>query len=109
LPPSGVCAGKSPGTDDGKGVGRGAIGVTAGLGCVIGRGAADDAGLARGGSVDFAGRLAFALRAGLRFAAAFFFRIGARFAARLTTRFFAFAFFALRCTLRILAMAASDL
>jgi hypothetical protein len=79
--PSGVAVGKSPGTDDGNGDGRGAIGVTAGPGCVIGRDAcgAGDC----GGSFVFAARrfgvdlaFALALRAGLR-AAALFRRAGA--------------------------------
>jgi hypothetical protein len=99
LPPSGVFGGKSPGTDDGNGDGRGAIGVTAGPGCVIGRDT--DGAAARGGSFDFA---AFALRAGF-FAAAFFRRAGAArffaaffevlFGAFLETFFFAFRFFAM--------------
>ena len=86
--------GKSPGTDDGNGDGRAAIGVTAGPGAFIGRGAVGAA--ERGGSFVLAARrfgladLAFALRAGFR-AAAFFRRAGA-------ARFFDFAifFFALR-------------
>ena len=36
--PFGVVGGKSPGTDDGNGDGRGAIGVTSGPGAVTGRG-----------------------------------------------------------------------
>jgi hypothetical protein len=91
----------SPGTDDGNGDGRGAIGVTAGPRAVIGRGAA----AARGGSFVFAARrggladlafgldLAFALRTGSR-AAAFFRRAGAaRFLALAAC--FAFRFFAM--------------
>jgi hypothetical protein len=89
--------GKSPGTDDGKGDGRAAIGVTAGPGWDIGR----EAGLARGGSFVFATRrlgfadLAFALRDGFR-ATAFFRRAGA-------ARFFGFATF---LALRFFAMIA---
>jgi hypothetical protein len=96
-----VAVGKSPGTDDGNGDGRAAIGVTAGPGCVIGRGA--PGALPRGGSLvlaarrfglaDFAFGLVFALRAGFR-AATFFLRAGAaRFFALVA--FFAFRFFAM--------------
>jgi len=46
--PSGVAVGKSPGTAEGNGDGRAAIGLTAGPGTVIGRG--DDGAAARGGS-----------------------------------------------------------
>jgi hypothetical protein len=104
--PSGEAVGKSPGTDDGNGDGRGAIGVTAGPGCVIGRDAcgSDD----RGGSFVFAARrfgldLAFplALRAGFR-AAAFFRRAGA-------PRFFPLDIFLdVFFALRFFAMVASD-
>jgi hypothetical protein len=90
-----AAGGKSPGTEDGNGDGRGAIGLTAGPGADIGRGA---------GSFDFAARrvglafdLTFALRTGFR-AAAFFRRTGAaRFAARFLAlaAFFAFRFFAM--------------
>jgi hypothetical protein len=95
----------SPGTEDGNGAGRGAIGVTAGP-VAIGRGALP---VARGGSVVFAGRrfdgrvfvfaFAFALRAGLaareRPALTFLRRaLAARFVA-FTARFFALRFFAI--------------
>ncbi len=92
-----MAVGKSPGTDDGNGDGRDAIGVTAGPGCVIGRGAvgADE----RGGSFVFAARrfgfadFAFALRTGFR-ATAFLRRAGdARFFALVAV--FAFRFFAM--------------
>jgi hypothetical protein len=98
--PSGVAGGKSPGTDDGNGDGREAIGVTAGPGAFIGRGASGAA--ERGGSLVFAARrfglacFAFALRAGF-LAATFFFRAGvARFLACLAlVDFFALRFFAM--------------
>jgi hypothetical protein len=48
-------------SDDGNGDGRGAIGVTAGPGGDIGRGASE--GAERGGSFDFAVRLAFGFAA----------------------------------------------
>jgi hypothetical protein len=91
--PSGLGVRKSPGTEDGNGDGRGAIGVTAGPRAFIGRGAFGAA--FRGGSFDWALRrfsavfFAFALRKGLRKAG--FLRAGA-------ARFFDFAafFFALR-------------
>ena len=106
-----MAVGKSPGTDDGNGDGRAAIGVTAGPGAFIGRGAVGTA--ERGGSFVFAARrfgladlaFAFALRAGFR-AATFFLRAGAaRFFAG-AARFFDFAilFFALL----LFAMIASD-
>jgi hypothetical protein len=98
LLPSGVRGGKSPGTDDGNGDGRGAIGVTAGPGAVIGRGAAVDA---RGGSLVLACRR-FALRAvffaGRRlavFLTVFRLRAGAAPFRRLTAFFFDFRFFAM--------------
>ena len=96
--PSGESGGASPGTDDGNGDGRGAIGVTAGPGAFIGRGAAGAA--ERGGSLVFAARrfgfatLAFALRAGF-LAAAFFLRAGAARFFALETFFFALRFFAM--------------
>jgi hypothetical protein len=115
--PSGVAVGKSPGTDDGNGDGRGAIGVTAGPGCVIGRDAcgADACGASDcGGSFVVAARrfgldldldFALALRAGFR-AAAFFRRAGA-------ARFFPLdifldVFFETFFALRFFAMVASD-
>ncbi len=94
--PSGELVGTSPGIEDGNGEVRGAIGVTAGPGWVIGRDALGA--LPRGGSLDFATRrfgfadLALALRAGFR--AATFLRAGdARFFA--LAAFFAFRFFAM--------------
>jgi hypothetical protein len=87
--------GKSPGTDDGNGDGRAAIGVTAGPGCVIGRDALRA--LPRGGSLVFAVRrfsladLTLALRAGFR-AATFLRADDARFFA---AAFFTFRFFAM--------------
>ena len=107
--PSGELVGKSPGTDDGNGDGRASMGVTAGPGAFIGRGA--DGAAERGGSVVFAARrfapaafalaarrfgladLAFALRTGF-LAATFLRRAGeARFFA--LAAFFAFRFFAM--------------
>jgi hypothetical protein len=97
--PSGELAGKSPGTDDGNGDGRGSIGVTAGPGCVIGRDALGA--FPRGGSLVFAARrFGFAdLFAARRLDTTFFLRAGA-------ARFFDFAAFFLFVflTLRFFAM-----
>jgi hypothetical protein len=116
---SGAELGKSPGTDEGNGDGRCAIGVTAGPGAVIGRG--DPAAAARGGCFDLAGRrlvfasrrlviakrLGFAaLRAGFRFAVrALAASLRLRAGARVFARFFVAP---ARVDLRFLAMAASD-
>ena len=87
---SGELVGKSPGTDEGNGDGRGSIGVTAGPGCVIGRDATGA--WSRGGSLVFAARrfgfgFGFAdFFAARRLDATFFLRAGA-------ARFFDFATF----------------
>ena len=88
--------GKSPGTAEGNGDGRGAIGVTAGPGAVIGRG---EPAAARGGSfvlacrrLGFAALRGFALRA--VFARCLFPAHRRRFFA-LETFFFALRFFAM--------------
>ena len=104
----------SPGTDDGNGDGRGAIGVTAGA-VAIGAGGmtgarGGSAVLAFGAGADLA--LGFAaLGAGFFAAARFTFlaltflaltvfrRAGAAFALRLTAFFFAFRFFAISLSL----------
>jgi hypothetical protein len=93
-----VLVGKSPGTEDGNGDGRGAIGVTAGPGAVIGRG--DNGAALRGGTLDFALR---------RFGAAFF--AGRRLAATLRLRAGAARFLVFLATflaLRLFAMVSSD-
>ncbi len=105
---SGAGVGPSPGTDDGNGDGRGAIGVTAGPGAVIGRG--EPCAGARGGNLVLAWRrfgaalraLRAACFAGRRFAAVFFRRAGA-------ARFLAFTafFFAFRFLVAFLAMSLS--
>ena len=111
LPPESG-GGWSLGSDDGNGDGRGASGVTAGLGGDIGRGAAGA--VPRGGNLDFATRrepdfgfaalvrgLArdFALRADVfaapRFAITFFRRAGAAFFRPRVTFFVDFRFFAM--------------
>jgi hypothetical protein len=97
---SGLGVGKSLGTEDGNGDGRGAIGVTAGPGAFIGRGAfgaafrggSFDRALRRFGAAFFVAFLAFALRAGFR--AADFLRAGAARFFDLTV--FLAVFFALR-------------
>jgi hypothetical protein len=78
--------GASPGTDEGNSDGRGAIAVTAGPGCVIGRDALGA--LFRGGSLVFANR-----RFGLD--ATFFLRVGAARFFDIAT-FFLLLFLALR-------------
>jgi hypothetical protein len=100
--PSGELVGASPGTDDGNGVGRGTICVTAGPGCVIGRDALGA--FSRGRNVVFAARgfgfgLGFAdffaagrLDAAFFLDATFFLRAGA-------ARFFDFTTFFLVCFL----------
>jgi hypothetical protein len=92
--PSGELVGRSPGTDEGNGDGRGSIGVTAGPGCVIGRDALGA--LSRGGNLVFAARrFGFADFFARRLDATFFLRAG-------VARFFDFATFLL--ALRFFAM-----
>jgi hypothetical protein len=92
---SGELVGKSPGTDDGNGDGRGSIGVTAGPGCVIGRDALGA--LFRGGSLVFANRrFGFAcFFAARRLDATFFLRTGAARFFDFPTFFLALRFFAM--------------
>jgi hypothetical protein len=94
--PSGELVGRSPGTDEGNGDGRGSIGVTAGPGCVIGRDALGA--LPRGGNVVFAARrFGFAgFFAARRLDATFFLRAGAARFFDFPTFFLVVFFLALR-------------